>query len=124
MLEIAHEARLVNGTDGTQSHRPGRKLPKLRHQPRMRTGAQSLAAHFLAIVVELLLVQAAFQESARVHARSGMRLEVNKIRAAVGLSAAEEMIKANLKDLGGRGITGNMAAKITVGLVGSNNHGQ
>jgi hypothetical protein len=36
----------------------------------------------------------------------------------------EEVIEANLKDLGRGGVARNMAAKITVGLVRANDHGE
>jgi hypothetical protein len=48
--QVAHEARLVDGVDRPDPHRPGRELPQGRHQPRVRIGAEPLAAHLLAEV--------------------------------------------------------------------------
>ena len=38
MLEIAHEAGLVDRIDDAKPHRPGRKLPEVGHEPGVRVG--------------------------------------------------------------------------------------
>ena len=87
--EIAHESRLIDGIDGSDAHRAGRKLPELRHQPGMRIGAQSVTVHFPSVVRQLLLGEAAFEERPRVHTGGRMRLKENQI-AAVAVAVATE----------------------------------
>src|SRR5271156_631168 len=62
---------------------------------------QASAADLLAISLELIFRQPAFEKSARIDSWRRMRLEEDKvpvIRARVGV---EEVIEANFKDLGG-----------------------
>ena len=42
VLQVAHEARLVDRADRTDAHRAGRELPEVGHQPGMRVAAQPL----------------------------------------------------------------------------------
>src|SRR5205814_9995072 len=55
MLEIPHEARLVDRLDRPESHRARGKLPELRHQVWVTVGAQAFAAGLLTVVREALL---------------------------------------------------------------------
>ena len=104
VLEVAHEARLVDRAQRPEAHRAGGELPEVRHQPRMRVGAQARAAELLAIVGQLLFAQAAFEKGARVNPGRRMRLEVHEVGVArcVGrrVVAAEEVVEAHLEDLG------------------------
>ena len=50
ILQIAHEARLINRVDRTNAHRAGRKLPEVRHQPRMRIRTQPRPRNLTTIV--------------------------------------------------------------------------
>ena len=43
ILQVAHEARLVDRHDGPESHRHRRELPEVRHQPRMRIRREAAA---------------------------------------------------------------------------------
>src|SRR4029078_4906545 len=54
MLDVAHEARLVDRADRPDAHRPGRELPEVRHQPWMRIRRQSATADLLPLVRERL----------------------------------------------------------------------
>ena len=80
MLEVAHEARLVDRVERPEAHRAGRELPELRHQVRMAIRATGPCRRVsLPVVVELLLGQPAFEESARIHAGRRVRLEVHQV---------------------------------------------
>ena len=81
VLQVAHEARLIDRHDRAEPHRHGRELPEVRHQPRMRIRRQPFAVDFLPEVVELFFAEAAFEKRARVDARRGMPLEVDEIAA-------------------------------------------
>ena len=81
VVQIAHEARLIDRHDRPQAHRDGRKLPKCRHQPRVRIRRQPFAVDFLAEMLQLLFADASFQKRARVNARRGMALEEDEIAA-------------------------------------------
>ena len=79
VLEVAHEARLVDGVDRAEAHRAGGELPEVRHQPGMGVRRQPLAADLAPVVRELLLGQPAFEKGARIHARRRVRLEVDEV---------------------------------------------
>jgi hypothetical protein len=69
VLEILHEARLVDGVERADAHGYGGELPEVFHQPGMRIAGQAgLAAQFVAEVVQAGIVEAAFEISARVDA--------------------------------------------------------
>src|SRR5688572_24709811 len=72
----------------------------------------------------MLLVQAAFEKGARVNARRGVRLEKHQIAALRGIWAAKEMIEADLKNLRGGCVACDVAAELSVGLVGAHDHGE
>ena len=58
MLQIMLEARLVNRSQQAQPHRPGRELPEIRHQRRVRIGRQTAAdapGYLAPKVLELIL---------------------------------------------------------------------
>jgi hypothetical protein len=75
----------------------------------MRVGRKAAAfGQFGAEIVQMALVQAVFQKSAGVIARSGMALEINQIRQPPAIAAAEEMIVSDLVKSRHRGVTGNM----------------
>ena len=46
VFQVAQEARLINCADRAQSHRAGRELPEVLHQPGMRIGGETLQAAF------------------------------------------------------------------------------
>src|SRR5207302_8117158 len=50
--EVAVEASLVDGVDGSQAHGHRGELPEVRHQARVRVGRQTLAPQLHAEVVE------------------------------------------------------------------------
>ncbi|MCY1294757.1 hypothetical protein D9M70_440690 [compost metagenome] len=114
VLQVFHEARLVDAHDRSQAHRHGGELPEVRHQPRMRIGGDTAAAHLLAEVVHLFRGQPPFEESARIEARCGMALEEHQIAAMPRRRRMPEMIEANLIQRGGRGEAGDMAADIGI----------
>src|SRR4029077_6944805 len=82
--EIAHEPRVIDRADRADAHRPRRKLPEVRHEIGGRIAAQAARAvrrsgELLSIVQEVVLVQTALQECARVDARRAVRLEEHEI---------------------------------------------
>ncbi len=70
VLQVPHEARLIDRIDRAQSHRYGGKLPEVRHQPGMRIGREAgMLPQFVPEVFQMLLIQTAFQIGASVLAR-------------------------------------------------------
>jgi hypothetical protein len=53
-----------------------------------------------------------------------VRLEEDDIAAVFALRPAEEMIKADLKNLGGRGVAGDMTSEFSIGRVRAHDHRQ
>ncbi len=121
VLEVAHEARLVGGVDRANPHRAGRELPELRHQVRMAIGAQALATGLAAVIGQSFFRQPPLEVGARVDARSGMRLEVHQVSRLAG---AEEMVEADLEEIGRRGIACDVAAELRVFAIGAHHHGE
>ncbi len=56
--QVAVEPGLVDGVDGADAHGDGGELPEVGHEPWVRVARQAAAAHLLAEVVEVALVEA------------------------------------------------------------------
>ena len=90
----------------------------------MRIGGQpGMLTQFVPEVLQMLLVQAAFQIRAGVLAGRGMALEVDKIPRLIAVPAVEEMVVAHFGQRGERRVGGDMAADAAVVLVGAHHHG-
>ncbi len=129
VFQVAHEARLVDRVDGADAHRTGGELPEVRHQPGMRIRRQPAQAargggDFLAEVGQVVVAEKAFEVGAGVDAGRRMRLHVDQIAGTVGRGRAEEVVEADLEQVGGRGVTGDVATQLAMGLVGTHHHGQ
>ncbi|MNF36616.1 hypothetical protein D3C84_175150 [compost metagenome] len=126
VLQIAHEPRLVHRADGADAHGPGGELPEVRHQPRMRVGAQAGAVDFLAVVGQLLFTQASFEKRPGIHPGRRVWLEEHQVGIALAVVAipAKKMLESHLEDFRRRRVTGDMSTQFAVGLVGANHHGQ
>ena len=125
ILEVAHEARLVDRADRAEAHRHRRELPEVGHQPRVRIRRQTAALLQLAAeVLELLRRQPAFEEGAGVDAGRGVTLEVDDVAVVVVALALEEVIEADLVERGGRGEGRDVAADAVLDLVGLHHHRQ
>ena len=122
--EVAHEARLVDGVDGTDTHRAGGHLPEIGHQPGMRVGAKTAATDFLAEMRQLLLAQPSLEKRARIDTGRRVRLEKHQVAIVAFAIGAKEMIETDLEDLRGGGVAGHVSTKFTVGLVGAYHHRQ
>ena len=125
IFQILDEARVVDRLDRAQSHRDGRELPEVRHQPRVRIRRQAAACfQFAAEILQLLLRHAAFEIGAGIDARRGVSLEVDDVAVAVFGAGAKKMIEGNFVERGGRGEGRNVAADAFLNLVGPHHHGQ
>ena len=122
VLQVAHEARLVDRHDRAEPHGYGRELPEIGHEPRMRIGGEPLAADFLAEVVQLLFADAALEIGARVDAGRGMALEVDEVAAEAVVRGAEEMVEADVVQRRGRGEARDVAAELGGFLVRAHHH--
>ena len=73
ILQIAHEARLVDGVDRAEAHGNGGELPEIRHQPGMRIRGQAgLVAQFMAEVFAGAFRSGGLRET-RAHRRRAKR---------------------------------------------------
>ena len=91
LMQIAQKPCLIDRHQGPETHRDGRKLPEVRHQPGMGIGGQTLAADLLAEVHKLLFAETAFEESAGVNAWRAMALEIDQVAAMRLVAAMPEM---------------------------------
>ena len=96
VLQIAHEARLVDRHQRAQAHRYSGELPEIGHQPGMRIRGQAAAIHFLAEFIQLFFAQAAFDESAGIDAGRGVALEIHQVAAVIVGLAMEEMVESDI----------------------------
>jgi hypothetical protein len=101
VLQVAHEARLVDRRERPESHRSRREMPEIRHEPRMGSTTRAPAARLTAIVIEVRFGKPSFEIGARVDAGRRMRLEVDEVARR---PRAEEMIEADLEEIRGRSI--------------------
>ena len=118
VLEVAHEARLIDRVQRADAHRDGGKAPEVRHQPRVRIGGEpGLVAQLVTEVQQMLVVEAAFEVGARIDARRGMALEVDEVAGLVAIGGMEEVVEADFEQRRQRGIGGDVAADAGVLLV-------
>ncbi|MNV68891.1 hypothetical protein D3C71_1617660 [compost metagenome] len=73
---------------------------------------------------QVVFAQEAFEKGAGVHAGRGVRLHVDQVTGAIGRLRAEEVVEAHFKQVGRRGIAGDVATQFAVRLVGAHHHGQ
>src|SRR6266508_3905385 len=124
VLQVAVETRLVDGGDRPETHRHGRELPVVGHEPRVRIRGEPFAGFGLAPeVIELALLQPAFEERARVDAGRCVPLIEDLIAVAAVVLAAEEVIEADLVEGGRRRVRREMAADALVVMVRADDHG-
>src|SRR5271154_4622868 len=75
-------------------------------------------------MLQLPLCEPAFEEGASVYAGGRVRLEEDDIAALFAVRPAEEMIEADLENLGGGRVARDMSAKFAVGRVCAHDHRQ
>ena len=122
VLQILHEARLVDRVQRTDAHRNCGELPEVLHQPGMRIGAQAgLIAQLMAEVLQAASVETSLEKRAPVNSRRGVSLEVDEVARLLALLArvgsAEEMVEAHLQQRGLRGIRGDVTTDARIVLV-------
>ncbi len=82
-----------------------------------------MLAQFVPEVLQMLLVQTAFQKRAGVYTGRGVALEVDKIAGLIAVTSVEEMVVADFGQRGERRVGGDMAADAAVVLIGAHHHG-
>ena len=114
ILQVLHEARLVDRHQRSQAHRHGRELPEVGHQPGMRIARDPLAVDLLPEVVELLVGQATEQVRARVDAGGGMALHEDEVAAVLVGGRVPEMVEADVVQRRGGGEARDVPADVRV----------
>ena len=124
VLQVAHEARLVNRVQRANPHRHCREPPEIFHQPGVRVRRQSRrVTQFVAEVLDLLFAQPTLEKGARVHARRGVALEINQIARFVAVTGVEEVVESDFEQGGERRIGRDVAADAGIFLVLAMHHG-
>ncbi|MNO58461.1 hypothetical protein D3C76_490200 [compost metagenome] len=123
-FQVLHEACLVDRLDRAQTHRYGRELPEVRHQPWVRVRRQAVAVHFLTEVVHLVFVDAAFHERTGVDTWRSVALEEDQVAAVFFGRGLEEVVEADVVQGGAGGEAGDVSAQVRVFQVGAHDHGQ
>jgi hypothetical protein len=101
VLQILHEARLVDRHDRAEPHRDGGKLPEVGHEPGMRIRRQALAIDFLTEIDELLFGDAALEVCAGIDAGRRVALGEDQIAAVALARRMPEVIEADVVERGG-----------------------
>ena len=110
VLEVAHEARLVDRVERADAHGNGGKAPEIRHQPGMGIGRQPrLSPQFVAEVQQALVIKPSFEVSARIDTWRSVALKVDKVARLISVGGVEEMLVAHFQQGGQRGVGGEMA---------------
>ena len=118
ILQIPHEARLVDRIERANAHRDRGEAPEIRHQPRVRIGGEpGFVAQLVAEIQQLLVVEAAFEIGARVDTRRCVALEVDEVAGLIAVGSVEEMVEADLEQRRQRRIGGDVAADAGILLV-------
>ena len=112
VVQVLHEAGLVDGHDRTESHRDGRELPEVRHQPRMGVGGEALAIDFPAEAVKAVLGNAPFKIGARVDSRRAVSLEEHQVTAVRIARRAPEVVESHVVEGRGRGEARDVPAEL------------
>ena len=124
ILQVAHEAGLVDGVEGSDSHRDRREAPEIRHEPGVRVGRQSGAiAQLMAKILQALLAEPAFEERPRVDAGGGMALKIDEIARPIAIGGVEEVVESHFEQRRQRGVGRNVAADTRILLVLAMHHG-
>ncbi len=125
ILEVAHEARLVDRANRPEAHRDGRELPEVRHQPRVRIRREAAARFQLAPeVFERSRRNASFDERTRVDARRRVSLEEDDVAVVVVALPLEEVVEADFVERGGRRESRDVPTDPLVDLVRLDDHRQ
>ena len=123
ILQIAHEARLVDRPDGTETHRHRGEFPEVGHQPRMRVRREPASfLQFTPEVRQLLRREPAFEKRARVDARRRVSLEVDDVAVVIVALALEEVVEPDFVERGCRRVGRDVTADAVFELVGLDNH--
>ncbi len=122
VLEVAHEARLVDGHHRSEAHRDGRELPEVRHQPRMRVGRQSAPAHFAAETVQLILAEPSLEVGACVDAGRRVPLEKHHIAKVLRARGPPEVIETDFVKRRRRRVARNVSAEFGADAICLNHH--
>ena len=122
IVQVAHEARLVDRRDRPQAHRNRRELPEIRHQPRVGVGRQPVPVDFLAEAVEFVFADAPLEIGPRVDPRCRMALDVDQVAPVVLAGGMKEMVKADVVERGRRSKTRDVATEGRIDMVGLDDH--
>ena len=122
--DVSVELRLINGVDGAQAHRDRWKLPKIRHETRVRVRRESAGEvrFFLTETVQLVFRQAPFEERTRIHARSSVPLVEDLVSTARVIRTSEKVIVSNLVERGTRCVGANVPANANSWSLRAMNH--
>ena len=74
-------------------------------------------------VLELLLAQAALEESPGIDAGRGVALKIDLVAGLVPIAASQEVIESDLQERGRRSVSGNVPADARGSAIGANDHG-
>ena len=121
VVQVLHEARLVDRHQRSESHRHRRELPEIRHEPRVRVRRDALAVDFLPEVVELRCRQPPEHVRPRVDAGCRVALHENEVAPMLGGRRLPEMIEADVVEHGRRREARDVAADVGI-LVRAEHH--
>ena len=128
VVQVLVEMGLVDSIEGADAHGHGGELPEVGHQAGVGVGGQAPAAGLLsgqlhAVVVELLLAQAALDEGSGIDPGRGMALEEDLVTGRPARLAPEEVVEAHAVEGRRRSESSQVAADALGPVVGPHHHG-
>ena len=121
VLQVLHEARLVDRHQRPEAHRHRRELPDVGHQPRVRVRRNPFAVDFLPEVVHLFGREPAEHEHPCIDPRRGVALDQHEIAAVLPRRRVPEMVVADVVEHRRGRKARDVAADVRV-LVRANDH--
>ena len=99
ILQVAHEARLVDRVQRAESHRDRREAPEVGHQPGMRIRRQARASSRSSWrkFFTCASLRRPSRKARAVNAGRGVSLEVNEVAGLIAVAGVEEMIEADFE---------------------------
>mmetsp|Transcript_128371 Transcript_128371/g.332851 ORF Transcript_128371/g.332851 Transcript_128371/m.332851 type:complete len:482 (+) Transcript_128371:1099-2544(+) len=122
-VEVAEEASLRHCRERADAHRHSRVLPEIGHQPGMRVARNTVAAHFLPEVHDLLQGEPPLEVGPGIRAGRRVALHVELVAHAAGVGLPpEEVVHSDLPDVAHGGEGADVAADPGGALVAVADH--
>jgi hypothetical protein len=123
IIEVAHEARLIDRHDGRKPHRHRGALPEVRHEPGAGIGRQPGPERLLAKAPEIIFLDTSLDEGTGVDPRRRVALDEHEIAPVRLARGMEKVIESDVVKRRAGGEARDVSAEPGVLAVGLDHHG-